>query len=116
MPSLDERREVGARLRYVAEHGAPEWETSADCIAICLKEPDSPLWSGTEKLFALLADLIEPEPERTCKMYRDEHGTWHCESCENGGDNITGSDGVLDMWYDSWHPNYCPWCGAKIVD
>ena len=54
--------------------------------------------------------------ERTCKMYRDEHGTWHCESCENGGDNITGSDGVLDMWYDSWHPNYCPWCGAKVID
>ena len=54
--------------------------------------------------------------EKTCKMHRDEIGIWHCESCENGGDNITGSNGELDMWYDSWHPNFCPNCGARVID
>lgn len=63
MPTNDERREVAARLRYVAEHGAPEWATIACCIAECLGEADYPLWrSGGDKLFDRLADLIEPEP------------------------------------------------------
>ena len=62
-----------------------------------------------------LADLIEPE-ERTCEMYRDEIGIWHCKSCENCGDNTTGSNGELDMWYDSWHPNFCPNCGCKVIN
>ena len=60
MPSDDERREAARRLRYVAEHGAPEWETSACCIAECIGEDDYPLWGGSEPVFAKLADLIEP--------------------------------------------------------
>lgn len=49
--------------------------------------------------------------ERTTKMYRDEHGIWHCTACERGADVITGNDGELDSWHDSWAPNYCPYCG-----
>lgn len=50
----------------------------------------------------------------TCEMYRDEHGTWHCKSCESGADTDTGSDGTLDAWCDAWPPNYCPNCGRKV--
>lgn len=60
-PSIEERREVAARLRYVAEHGAPEWETTACCIAECIGEDDYPLWNGSGLLFSKLADLIDPE-------------------------------------------------------
>lgn len=49
----------------------------------------------------------------TCEMYRDEHGIWHCAACERGADVITGNDGELDSWIDSWAPNYCPYCGRK---
>jgi len=54
--------------------------------------------------------------ERACEMYRDEHGIWHCKSCESGADTDTGSDGALDSWNDSWAPNYCPNCGARVVE
>ena len=60
MVTDDERREAARRLRYVAEHGAPEWETSACCIAECIGEDDYPLWGGSEPVFSKLADLIEP--------------------------------------------------------
>lgn len=52
--------------------------------------------------------------ERTCEMYRDEYGVWHCVACERGADTITGSSGTLDSWNDSWAPNYCPYCGARV--
>ena len=43
--------------------------------------------------------------ERTCELYRDEFGVWNCKACGE----------ALDSWYDSWAPNYCPNCGAKVV-
>ena len=107
MVTNEERRKVAARMRYVAEHGAPEWETSAECISICLKEPDSPLWSGTEKLFALLADFIEPEPERTCRIVR--------ENVDRDGSIMTDySCGCFNT--EGYNHNYCPSCGAKVVE
>lgn len=54
-------------------------------------------------------------PLNKTTMYRDKHGIWHCRACEYGADKITGSDGTLDSWHDSWAPNFCPNCGAKVV-
>lgn len=50
----------------------------------------------------------------TCEMHRDKYGVWHCSSCEKGADKITGSDGALESWNDSWPPNFCPNCGRKV--
>lgn len=61
-------------------------------------------------------DVWNTRAELTTSMYRDKHGIWHCENCEHGADRLTGSDGALDAWEDSWAPNYCPNCGAKVVD
>lgn len=61
-------------------------------------------------------DAWNTRAERTTPMYRDNHGIWHCENCEHGADIWTGSNGALDAWEDSWAPNYCPNCGAKVVD
>lgn len=61
-------------------------------------------------------DAWNTRTERTTPMYRDNHGIWHCENCEHGADIWTGSNGALDAWEDSWAPNYCPNCGAKVVD
>ena len=114
MPTTDERREVAARLRSVEADAYSCCETYYDALrdAVgCGYGQDRQYMDFGERL----ADLIEPE-ERTCEMYRDEEGNWHCRSCEDGSDKITGSDGTLDSWCDSWHPNYCPNCGAKVVD
>lgn len=77
-PTNEERREVARRLRVNAE-----------------KHPD-------------IADLIEPEPERTC---RDE-GTsaFRCGRC--------GAFALRDAITDLCGPipiRYCPNCGAKAV-
>lgn len=44
--------------------------------------------------------------ERTCMMERDEDGEWHCLECNT----------TLESWCDSWAPDYCPNCGAKVVE
>jgi len=76
----------------------------------CLYDPPTPDWQAiADELNAMLGN-------RTCEMHRDKYGVWHCSSCEKGADKITGSDGALESWNDSWPPNYCPYCGAKVVD
>ena len=71
-----------------------------------------------------LADLIEPEPERTCHVkqaYFDD-----CSDLDNLMEGIAFSpeDTVacicdscgVDWRYDRGiRPNYCPNCGAKVV-
>lgn len=113
MVTNDERREVALRLRRNAEanpgmslvlnvafadgslrpDGATEWEVSSHDAAL------------------RLADLIEPEPERTCHM-RDTHWddgqcTWGCICSECGAKHEHSSG----KWM-----NYCPNCGAKVVE
>lgn len=115
----DERREVARRLRYVGERGAPEWATTACCIAECIGEDDYPIWKSSAPLFGKLADLIEPEPERTCRpVLMDWTGnppyytggmsldamTMGCSECGCPFRSGTGNP-----------PNYCHNCGAKVM-
>lgn len=98
MISNDERHKAAISLRNVS--GAPEWATTACCIAECLGEYDYTLWDDSKPLFNRLADLIYPEPERTCEIVKDVFD-WKCSVC---GNVITEQ------------VNYCPNCGAKVVD
>lgn len=57
-----------------------------------------------DELHHRLADLIEPEPERTCiYVYDEESAVWRCSEC--GGLEPVGD-----------HVRYCPDCGAKVVE
>ena len=106
----DERRQVAARLRSVS--GAPEWATTACCIAECLGEHDYPLWDDSKPLFNRLADLIEPEPERTCRAIprKNEfgHNDLHCSKCHH----------LMQVQRDGSEkpPKFCDECGARVVD
>ena len=104
MPTNDERREVARRLRYVAEHGAPEWATTACCIAECFGEDDYPLWNGSGLLFSKLAELIEPE-ERTCYNISTVPCKFTCSECHQSWREAKGNGAFA----------YCPNCGAKVV-
>ena len=106
MPTNDERREVARRLRYTAEHGAPEWATTACCIAECIGEDDYPLWNGSGLLFSKLADLIEPE-ERTCRMEPTGDGSVVCSACRTE---------YTSRWLHEgeYVERYCPNCGASL--
>lgn len=106
MPTNEERREVARKLRYIGEHGGPEWGTAACCIAECIGEDNYPLWGGSSPLFTKLAYLIEPEPERTCKNESSKPGIFTCSYC--------GADFYDTEISGDW--NYCPNCGAKVIE
>lgn len=105
-PTDEERRAVAARLRDF-ERLRPVFKESNVCAfsdALGIGYMD---W---EHICARLADLIEPEPERTCRM-RDAHWddgrrTWGCICSECGAKHERKSG----KWM-----NYCPNCGAKVV-
>lgn len=44
--------------------------------------------------------------ERTGTMDRDEYGYWVCSECGE----------TLPAWVDKYPANYCPYCGAKVVE
>lgn len=96
MRTDDERREVARRLRSISGSYVTKGEYEK---AIMLKD-------GCDEL-ERLADLIEPEPERTCRIVRVQPGWWECDAC-----------GLSIRWDldEPPHVHYCPNCGAKVVD
>lgn len=117
MLTTDERREVAARLR---EHEKTVRRVGYACVLKnCTHEEecDSFGMEGCEGCFnkslKRLADLIEPEPERTCHAEMDwdamEDGVpccriWRC-SC-----------GETFPYYRGRNPSFCPECGDKVVE
>lgn len=100
MPTNEERREVARRLRELAGTYITIGDLeSALCIDMSSGRVD--IARDSESISGL-ADLIEPEPERTCKIVNSENkfANWECSAC---GEEIKYSD------------NYCPNCGAKVV-
>ena len=99
MISNEERHDVAARLRMLASHKAADEELVHDTLGLYRGENIE----GYDTYGVMhLADLIDPEPERTCR-YKHIEGTWYKTSC---GERY---DGVVP-------PNYCPNCGAKVID
>lgn len=116
MPTNEERRKVAARLR--------NWESfretfmeSPICAALYVLNVEGYLdWRG---VCELLADLIEPEPERTCHPFSGivlggpecrEEKVWRCSECEE----------VLSWDYEGYDPEtdgpaYCEHCGSKVT-
>ena len=63
------------------------------------------------KSLNLLADLIEPEPERTCQDV--EGGNFfRCSKC--GCELMRFADGWKPMYMGE--VRYCPNCGARVVE
>ena len=100
MPTNDERREAATRLRelYPSNVLPPSSQIRIDICNIigCGFGQEH----QGEKIHNRLADLIEPEPERTCRIDRRVPDAPFCSEC------------AYD-WNDDW--NLCPKCGAKVV-
>lgn len=106
MPSNDERRQVAARLRDYAtrdfEESNPWWYLSKAITGSFAAYDD------VGEYFTDLADLIEPEPPRTCRVERmeiDEFGRYFYLSC-----------GHMQMTHNNSALPYCPICGAKVIE
>ena len=116
------RRAVAARLRKYRASVTPHSLT--DYIF------DDP-WRHNccEDVADRLADLIEPEPERTCRVVTDKNTgsqtqevhTKYCSECsyafgrEQHRQLLPGLDEEFVL-HAVQIPDYCPNCGAKVVE
>lgn len=131
MPTNEERREVARRLRELPTdmYEVEElWEMKG--LDTCCKDQtdyylihfalfkcfpvDHMHPCDYEELHMRLADLIEPEPERTCHVekYHPESELYF-ETCSECGCILSAN------WPGDRHcmtAKYCPNCGAKVVD
>ena len=111
----EERQRIAAKLRKteIEKLSTYEYSTHLDeAVGECVR-----LVSGHEILVKRgldrLADFIEPEPERTCRMKKKESkyvlsGWWECSEC---GIVYPPCDEEIALWA----LQYCPHCGAKVV-
>lgn len=104
MPTTDERRQVAARLRDTNS-------TVLSPICVVMKRFGTVCDDFTdctfceETLFDRLAELIEPEPERTCfPMYDGRYN--NAPKCSLCGEILTSGDVKM--------PNFCGECGARV--
>ena len=113
MPTNDERRDVAARLR--------ELDTSRlydGMDEVCALEDACGCDVGQDwpdmVLKDRLAGLIEPEPERTCKMELVKNGSiysvWHFSCC-----GYEYSENNTDSGATELPGTRCPNCGALVV-
>lgn len=120
MPTNEERHEVAARLRSLNDniyHVRKVYDAAgitilcndqADyyqmCNAVCGYLPAEVMHPCDYKEFHnRLADLIEPEPERTGHLVEREDGSYACSEC--GASYLCMTDAT-----------YCPDCGVRLED
>ena len=126
MTTIEERREVARRLRH-AWTNVPDRDPVRHQLRVLLEVYEAVGLDDGESdaidLFGRLADLIEPEPERTCRMV----SAFDTDELEHEQENISFSpEDTLayrcggcrfDFRYErGLYPSYCPNCGARVVD
>lgn len=132
MPTNEERREVAMRLRNDASRPdiMSDYDIDRGSLALLIEYDALQYFDASaSELLNGLADLIEPEPERTCHVVVKERKisrtqtlvTKSCSRCGYAfGDEerrpvLPGLDDEIVI-YKVRIPNYCPECGAKVVD
>lgn len=108
-----ERREIAEEIRKAAQHdflGFPCFTsvTVERLFNLEIKGTILGVNSYTRESAMRMADLIEPEPERTCEWHQDENGLYHT-SCGEIYETIAGTreeNGIM----------FCPYCGREVVD
>ena len=115
MPTNDERRKVAAKLRNITD-----WECDMcfleEILAACVGDAYVH-YSGCQLDYRLmidgLAELIEPKPERTCKMELVKSGpiysVWRFSCC-----GYVHSENVTDGGATELPGTRCPKCGAVV--
>jgi len=119
-PTDEERREVARRLRGIEAVQFDEGEL-VDCGEVEAElglASDDGAWYRLEDVLRL-ADLIEPDPERTCRAevrHRDDEDmSWACLVCSACGEKLR----YREVAADDGEPDYellpyCAGCGAHV--
>ena len=105
-----ERHEIAKRLRILASHAPTDAELVNDLLGLY---PGEYIDGYDPCNVQHLADLIEPK-ERTCQMKKKEpgyilSGWWECDKC---GIVYPPCKEEIALWA----LQYCPHCGAKVVE
>lgn len=104
MTSDRERRDVARRLREI-EQGVIGALIPTGELAENILRAIGYGHSGAMTPYGRLADLIEPESERTCRNLNPPScRDFECSEC---GESSEFTPGFM--------PNYCPHCGARVV-
>lgn len=103
MATNDERREVARKLRFNA-CTALHMNTSDDFAREVFRAAMNEAIGDYQDAINRLADLIEPEPERTCRDTSPMSYKFTCSECHSS--YRFGSE--HKVWY-------CPCCGAKVI-
>lgn len=125
MVTDDERRKVAARLRDFEQLRELFTESNICAFEVALGVG----YMDWEHICACLADLIEPEPERTCRVVTDKNTvsqtqevhTKYCSRCryvfgrEQHRQLLPGLDEEFVL-HAVQIPGYCPGCGAKVTE
>lgn len=114
MAADEERRKVAQKLREYAS-----WDEDGELVG-CTEFGESVLnllsCGDTEReCFNALADLIEPEPERTCRDV-GSGGKFVCSKCGASLD-YEGHYDEPTYWVDDVAAavEYCPNCRARVI-
>lgn len=110
MPTNEERREVAERLRENAESNPRMGLLLNVAFADGSLRPEGSFeWEVSSHDAALrLADLIEPETERTCRVIMKWDGL-------DGRDPVCSKCGAY-FEHKKWREQkFCPNCGAKVM-
>ncbi len=108
MPTDKERREVAERLGNKRKEMQSERPPSNGLLAafVYLTNAMGAVRVGEDgNLFNRLADLIEPDSERTCRIYDTDHGfedSIRCDACQ------------MTFRRPGQPFNFCPNCGRKV--
>lgn len=99
----EERRAVAKRLRGVepVELDDGEFVDCGEVEAELGLRSDDGAWYEADAV-RRLADLIEPEPERTCAVEHWGGGVFYLSCGHDSTEHVK--------------PDYCPTCGARVVD
>lgn len=101
MPTNQERREIAENLRTMTAYGCRYAEQFYELLKETVMNVED--FHDFGDVADRLADLIEPEPERTCGL-RSRFTSMYCYECSECG------RGMKVDWA------YCPNCGAKVVE
>lgn len=111
MPTNEKRRDVAARLRVLASHVPADAELVLDALDLYEGE----CIDGFEpRCVERLADLIEPEPERICRVEQEFY-----DMMDDGIPDciiLRCSCGYAFPYWRGYKPTFCTHCGAKVVE
>lgn len=115
-PNDDERRVAAERLRAV------EWAHEDELARKIEEAVGCGIGQDWEDMGVVdrLSELIEPEPERTCRpvaRYRyDDSSPWPYLVCSECGEKLSCRDVVTEHGEESCEMlPYCAGCGAEVV-